>query len=79
MLVIVLRAYRMAYKVTTQHTPFESVYSTQPIMPTKFVIPIKSVRDVPGEELDKVIRVMIEYLFRLDETCWQSKENINHI
>jgi hypothetical protein len=69
----------MAYKVTTQHTPFESIYSTQPIMSAKFVIPTKSVCDVPGEELDKVIRVRIEDLFRLDETCWQSEENINHI
>jgi hypothetical protein len=79
MLVIVLWAYRMAYKVTTQHTPFELVYSTQPIMLAKFVILTKRVHDVPREELDKVIRVRMEDLFRLDETCWKSEENINHI
>ncbi len=38
MLVTILWAYRMAYKVTTQYTPFELVYSTQPIMPVKFVV-----------------------------------------
>jgi hypothetical protein len=45
----------MVYKMTTQHTPFELVYNTQPIMLTEFVIPINRIRDVPQEELDKVI------------------------
>jgi len=38
MLVTTLWAYQMVSKVTTQYTPFELVYSTQPIMPVKFVV-----------------------------------------
>jgi hypothetical protein len=34
MLFIALWAYRIAYKVTIQTTPFELVYGTQPIIPT---------------------------------------------
>jgi len=45
MLVTTLWAYSMAYKVTTQYTPFELVYNTQPIMPTKFVVRIKRIHD----------------------------------
>jgi hypothetical protein len=36
-----LRAYQTTYKVTTQFTPFELVYGTQPIMLVEFTIPIK--------------------------------------
>jgi hypothetical protein len=67
MLFIVLWAYRMAYKVTIQYTPFELVYSSQPIMPIEFVIPIKRIHNVPQEKLNKVIRVGMEDLFKLDE------------
>jgi hypothetical protein len=41
MLIITLWAYQTTYKVTTQYTPFELVYSTKPIMPIKLVIPTK--------------------------------------
>jgi hypothetical protein len=34
MLFTTLWAYQIAHKVTTQATPFELVYVTQPIMPT---------------------------------------------
>jgi hypothetical protein len=47
MLVNVLWAYRMAYKVTIQYTPFELVYGTQLIMLVEFVILIKRVRNLP--------------------------------
>jgi hypothetical protein len=79
MLVVALWTYRMAYKATTQYTPFKLVYDTQPIMPIEFVVPIKRVCDLPQEELNKVIWVKMEDLFRLDKTHWQAKENINHI
>jgi hypothetical protein len=45
----------MAYKVTTQYTPFELVYNTQPIMSTEFAIPTKKVCNVPQEDLNKAI------------------------
>jgi hypothetical protein len=32
-------------------------------------MPTKRVHDVPQEELDKVIWIRMENLFRLDETC----------
>jgi hypothetical protein len=32
-------AYQIAYKVTTQATPFELVYGTQLVMPTKLMVP----------------------------------------
>jgi hypothetical protein len=47
MLVIALWAYQMAYKMTTQYTPFELVYGTQPIMPIDFAVPTKRVHDLP--------------------------------
>jgi len=57
MLIIVLWAYRMIYKVITQYTPFELVYGMQPIMLTKFAIPTQRVHDVSQEDLDKTIQV----------------------
>ncbi len=79
MLVIVLWAYQTIYKMTTQYTPFESIYNTQPIMPVKFAVPTKRVHDLPQEDLDKAIRIRVEDLFGLDETFWHVGENINHI
>jgi hypothetical protein len=79
MLVIALWAYRMTYKMTTQYTPFKLVYGSQPIMPTKFAIPIKRIRNLPHEDRNKAIRVRMEDLFKLDEIRWQTKDNINHI
>ncbi len=58
----------MAYKVTIQYTPFELVYDIQPIISVEFVILTKSVHNAPQEELDKVIWVRTEDLFKLDET-----------
>jgi hypothetical protein len=65
--------------VTTQYTPFKLVYGTQPIMPVEFAIPTKKNCDLSQEDLDKAIWVKMENLCRLDGTCWQAKENINHI
>jgi hypothetical protein len=48
-------------------------------MPTKIVVPTKRVNDSPREDLDKVIKVRMEDLIRLDEIRWQAEENINHI
>jgi len=79
MLVITLWAYRTTYKVTTQYAPFKLVYNIQPIMPVEFAMPTKSVRNLPHEDLNKTIRVRMEDLFELDETCWQARKNINHI
>ncbi len=79
MLVIALWAYQIAYKVTTQYTPFELFYSIQPIMLEKFAVPTKWVHNLPHEDIDKTIKVRIEDLFKLDESHWQAIKNINHI
>jgi hypothetical protein len=79
MLVNALWAYWTAYKVTTQYTPFELVYNTQPIMPAEFAILTKRVHDLPHEDLNKYIRIKMEDLFRLDGIHWQAEKNINHI
>ncbi len=47
MLDTILWAYWMTYKMTTQYTPFELVYGTQPIMPVEFVVPTKRICDSP--------------------------------
>ncbi len=57
--------------MTTQYTPFELVYDIQLIMLIKFAIPTKRVRDSPQEDIDKVIKVWMEDLIKLDETHWQ--------
>ncbi len=54
MLVTILWAYRMAYEVTTQYTPFKLVYNIQLIMLAKFATPIKRVHDLPQEDIDKI-------------------------
>jgi hypothetical protein len=63
----------MAYKVTIQYTPFELVYGTQPIMPVEFVIPTKRVHNAPQEKLNKVIRVRMEDLFKLEHVKQHTK------
>jgi hypothetical protein len=53
MLFIILWAYWMAYKVTTQYTPLELVYGTQLVMLTKFATPTKRICDIPQGDMDK--------------------------
>jgi len=48
--------------VITQFTPFELVFGIQPIMPTKFMIPIKRIKDVTIEDLNQAIHVRMEDL-----------------
>ncbi len=74
MLVITLWAYRIAYKITTQYTPFKLVYGTQPIMLAQFGVPTKRVHDLPQEDLDKAIKVRMEDLFRLDKLIGKLKK-----
>jgi hypothetical protein len=38
---IVLFSYRTIYKVITSHIPFQLVYGLHPLMPTKYLVPIK--------------------------------------
>jgi hypothetical protein len=45
----------MAYKVTTQYTPFELIYSIQPVMLENFVVPTKRVRGLSQEDVNKAI------------------------
>jgi hypothetical protein len=40
--------------VTTQYTPFELVYDTEPIMPIEFAVPIERVCDLQQEDLKKI-------------------------
>ncbi len=65
--------------MTTQYTPFKLVYGIQLITPVEFVIPTKKIHDLSQDDLDKAIQVKMENLCRLDGTCWQARENINHI
>jgi hypothetical protein len=74
-----LWAHQTTYKVTTQFSPFELVYGTQPIMLAEFMVPTKIIRDVPTKDLNQTIHVRMEDLIRLDEECWCVGENINHI
>ncbi len=74
-----LWAYRTTYKMTTQITPFELVYDIQPVMPIKFIVLIKRIRDVPIEDVNEAIHIRMENLIQLDEKRWRVGENINHI
>ncbi len=40
--------------MTTQYTPFELVYDTEPIMPIEFAVPIERVCDLQQEDLKKI-------------------------
>jgi hypothetical protein len=35
-----LFSYKIAYKVTTRYTPYQLVYGLDPLMPTKYIMPI---------------------------------------
>jgi len=65
--------------VTIQYTPFKLVYGIQPIMLAKFVVPIKRVHNLLQEKLNKITKVRMEDLFKLDETHWQARKIIDHI
>jgi hypothetical protein len=39
MLSTTLWAYRTAYKVSTQHTPYKFVYGLTSLLPTEFIVP----------------------------------------
>jgi hypothetical protein len=69
----------MVYKSTTQFTPFELVYGTQLVMPTKFIVPTKRIRDIPSNDINYTIHVRMEDLIQFDEECWCVGENINHM
>ncbi len=57
--------------MTTQFTPLELVYGTQPIMPIEFTFPTERIKDVPTKDLNQAIHVRMEH--------WCVGENINHI
>ncbi len=48
-----LWAYQTSYKVTIEFMSFELVYGTQIVMPIKFMVPTKMIRDIPIEDLDQ--------------------------
>jgi hypothetical protein len=50
---IVLFSYRIAYKVTTSYTPYQSVYGLHLLMPTKYIMPI-----INGNERDSIPAIM---------------------
>jgi hypothetical protein len=52
MLFTTLWACQTTYTFTTHFTPFELVYGTQHVMPTKFMVPTKRIKDVPTEDLN---------------------------
>jgi len=79
MLFITLWPYQTTYKVTKQFMPFELVYGIQLVMPTKFMVPTKRIRDIPTKDLDQVIHLRMENLVQLEEEHWHTNENINHI
>jgi hypothetical protein len=79
MFFIALWAYRTTYKLTTQFMPFELVYGIQLVMPIKFMVPTKRIRDIPTKDLDQAIHLRMENLVQLEEEHWHANENINHI
>ncbi len=62
-----LFSYKIAYKITTQYTPYQLVCGLHPLMLTKYIIPI-----VNGNERDniqmKVLTNKIIELQKLQET-----------
>jgi hypothetical protein len=62
MLFTTMWAYETTYKVTTQATPFELVYGTQPVMLVQFIIWIKL-----EDDIQLAIQVRKEELVKLDE------------
>ncbi len=60
MLFTTLWVYQTSYKITTQFTPFELVYGTQPIMLIKFIVSTKRIKDIPTKDLDQAIHLRME-------------------
>jgi len=53
-------AYQTTYKVTTQATPFELVYGTQPVMLVEFMVPIHKIRIKLEDDIQLAIQVRME-------------------
>ncbi len=45
-LFIMLFSYKIAYKITTKYTPYQSMYGLHPMMPIKYIVQI-----VDGNEM----------------------------
>jgi hypothetical protein len=60
---IVLFSYWTAYKVVIGHTPFQLVYGLHPLLPTKYLLPLR-----PSEHVNpKPIKVLTSRLSELEK------------
>jgi transposase InsO family protein len=64
---IALWAYRIAYKVSTQHTPYKVVYGSMPLLPTKFIVPTNQKFAKKDGSWMNALLVRMEDLVLLDE------------
>ncbi len=79
MLPAALWAYKIAYKVSTQHTPYKLVYGLMTLLPTKFIIPTdRTFAEKDGSWMNALL-VKMEDLVILDEKRIIARENINYI
>ncbi len=76
MLPITLWAYRIAYKVSTQHTPYELVYGLMPLLFTKFIIPTNQTLVEKDGSWMNALLVQMEDLSLLDEKKLQHEKTL---
>jgi hypothetical protein len=68
-----LFSYKIAYKITTQYTPYQLVYGLHPLMPTKYIIPIVNGNERDNIQMKVLTRKIIE-LQKLQETKMKAIE-----
>ncbi len=79
MLPITLWAYRIAYKVSTQHTPYELVYGLMPLLFTKFIIPTNQTLVEKDGSWMNALLIQMGNLVQLDEKRIIARKNIDYI
>jgi hypothetical protein len=68
-----LFSYIIAYKVTTQYTPYQLMYGLQPLMPRKYIVLVASGNDKDSTSM-KVLTSKITKPEKLQEDRMQAVE-----
>ena len=71
-LVSALCAYRTAFKVTTNQTPFKLAYGQEAVVPLEFMVPSLCLAVDHDLDYNAVLRARLEKLMTLDEQRQQS-------
>jgi transposase InsO family protein len=67
MLTMASWAYQMAYRITTQHSPYELIYGLMLLLPTKVIIPMNWTSVKRNGNMENALLIQMKYLVLLNE------------